>query len=228
MNLEESILRMLSSENPQKRLFALESIQSNKVNSPAIIEALEKATHDPNLDVSGYAQDILHHLVGSKEISQGERADSESDSATDSPSSRVANNISGIQSINTRAVEANPNSIDTQSDNGAPLPTNPTELLQEQVRLLRRITTNLENLRTSQKQAEDKLSILQETGSSLLNSRGVPRMVNVSDVNMQLDSMIFFMIKWAIASIPAGIILGIVTIIILSVFGGILKGMLGL
>lgn len=48
--------------------------------------------------------------------------------------------------------------------------------------------------------------------------------VRVTDINMPFMSMVVFMIKWAIASIPAMIILGIVGAITAGIFGGILGG----
>ena len=47
--------------------------------------------------------------------------------------------------------------------------------------------------------------------------------VVVNDFNMPFGSMVGFMVKWAIASIPAAIILLFVAI----VFGGLLKGCIG-
>ncbi len=224
MNLEENTLVMLSSEYAQKRMFALESIRNNKLSSPAIIEALKNAACDPEPDVSGYARNILQQLGVT--VEQPQRVELERQNSMDTPPTLVANSVSGIQTTGARAVEPDPKSIGNRSSTDEPLPTNPTELLKEQVKLLRIINSNLEYLHTSQKQAEINLRNLQEMGASILRNRDAPRMVNVSDVNMQFSSMIFFMIKWAIASIPAAIILGIATLIILALFGGILRGLL--
>jgi len=43
--------------------------------------------------------------------------------------------------------------------------------------------------------------------------------VAIKDFNMPFSSMVIFMVKWAIASIPAIIIIWILVIILISVFG---------
>ena len=43
--------------------------------------------------------------------------------------------------------------------------------------------------------------------------------VTVKDFNMPFSSMVIFMVKWAIASIPAIIIIWILVMILISVFG---------
>jgi hypothetical protein len=48
--------------------------------------------------------------------------------------------------------------------------------------------------------------------------------VRVIDINMPFMSMVVFMIKWAIASIPAMIILGIAGAVAAGIFGGIIGG----
>ena len=45
--------------------------------------------------------------------------------------------------------------------------------------------------------------------------------VEVTDINMPLFSMVWFMVKWAIASIPAIIILWMLFVI----FGGLIGGL---
>lgn len=49
--------------------------------------------------------------------------------------------------------------------------------------------------------------------------------VVVSDIKMPFMSMVVFMIKWAIASIPAFIILSILFGIMSLIFGGFMGGM---
>jgi hypothetical protein len=49
--------------------------------------------------------------------------------------------------------------------------------------------------------------------------------VVVTDIKMPFMSMVIFMIKWAIASIPAIIILTILFMIIGGIFGGLIGGM---
>ena len=50
--------------------------------------------------------------------------------------------------------------------------------------------------------------------------------VTVKDIKMNFGSMVVFMIKWAIASIPAAIILGIVGWVIALMFAGVIEGMM--
>ncbi|SDP82723.1 zinc-ribbon domain-containing protein [Desulforhopalus singaporensis] len=49
----------------------------------------------------------------------------------------------------------------------------------------------------------------------------------ISDINMPFASMVVFMIKWAIATIPAVIILFILGSILTSVFGGLFSMIFG-
>ena len=46
-----------------------------------------------------------------------------------------------------------------------------------------------------------------------------PQRVIVTDIQMSFGSMVVFMVKWAIAVIPAAIILSLVGFILLGVFG---------
>ncbi len=48
--------------------------------------------------------------------------------------------------------------------------------------------------------------------------------VTVTDIQMPFGSMVIFMIKWAIASIPAAIILFLMASVFAVVFGGIFCG----
>ena len=50
--------------------------------------------------------------------------------------------------------------------------------------------------------------------------------VIVKDINMSFGSMVIFMIKWAIASIPALIILSVLLTIVGGILGGIFGGLL--
>ena len=54
------------------------------------------------------------------------------------------------------------------------------------------------------------------------------RGITVTDIQMPFGSMVIFMIKWAIASIPAAIILFLIASVFAVVFGGIFSGMIGL
>lgn len=46
--------------------------------------------------------------------------------------------------------------------------------------------------------------------------------VTVTDIRMPFGSMVVFMIKWAIASIPAAIILFLLGAFLTAIFGGLL------
>ena len=49
--------------------------------------------------------------------------------------------------------------------------------------------------------------------------------VVVVDIKMPFLSMVIFMVKWVIASIPAFIILSIIAAIIMTLLGGMMNGM---
>ncbi|MEA2098300.1 MAG: hypothetical protein U9P70_04500 [Patescibacteria group bacterium] len=49
--------------------------------------------------------------------------------------------------------------------------------------------------------------------------------VVVTDIQMPFGSMVVFMIKWAIATIPAAIILFILGVILMGILGGIGAGL---
>jgi len=48
--------------------------------------------------------------------------------------------------------------------------------------------------------------------------------VVVTDIKMPFMSMVFFMVKWAIAAIPAMIILAVIAAVLVAVFGGMMHG----
>lgn len=52
--------------------------------------------------------------------------------------------------------------------------------------------------------------------------------VVVTDVQMPFGSMVTFMVKWTIASIPAMIILVVIGAIVTVVLGGVFGGILGM
>ena len=52
--------------------------------------------------------------------------------------------------------------------------------------------------------------------------------VVVTDINMSFISMVIFMVKWVVASIPAFIILSIIGAVFMMLFGGIMGGMGGM
>ena len=71
--------------------------------------------------------------------------------------------------------------------------------------------------------AEDKKPHTIEVTDSSNNKPHKTQSVKITDINMPFGSMVFFMIKWVLASIPAFIILSIVglilSMILISVFG---------
>ena len=48
--------------------------------------------------------------------------------------------------------------------------------------------------------------------------------VAITDIHMPFGSMVVFMIKWAIAAIPALIILGLIYLVFFAVIVGMFKG----
>jgi hypothetical protein len=61
---------------------------------------------------------------------------------------------------------------------------------------------------------------------SMLMENGQEQKVVVRDIKMGFGSMVVFMIKWTLASIPALIILGVLGLVVGSVAGGIFAGLL--
>lgn len=51
--------------------------------------------------------------------------------------------------------------------------------------------------------------------------------VVVTDIHMPFGSMVAFMVKWAIAAIPAIVILSVVGFVISTVFFGVIGGIFG-
>jgi len=103
---------------------------------------------------------------------------------------------------------------------------NPTELLQEQVFLLRQVSDSLASLQEMQTRSLESLA-----GLSALSRRSTAETMDVfvNNINMPFWSMVGFILKWSIAAIPAGIlffILGVIAwIVIAAVFGGTLWGL---
>ena len=52
--------------------------------------------------------------------------------------------------------------------------------------------------------------------------------VIVTDINMSFLSMVIFMVKWVIASIPAFFILSIIGAVFMAMFGVAMNGMSGM
>jgi len=75
---------------------------------------------------------------------------------------------------------------------------------------------------------EYKSSLENKNVKSTEEDKGIikfPKQIDVvvTDINMQFGSMVLFMIKWALASIPAALILFLIFVL----FGGLLKGCFG-
>lgn len=64
-------------------------------------------------------------------------------------------------------------------------------------------------------------------GSVVVSGNGVPNEVVVTDIQMSFVSMVVFMVKWVIASIPAFIILFIIFSVVAAIFGGTVLGLSG-
>ena len=100
---------------------------------------------------------------------------------------------------------------------------NPTELLQEQVLLLRQVSASLDNLQDMQSQTLESLA-----GLSALNQRPAAEAMDVyvSNINMPFWAMVGFIIKWSIAAIPAGILMLIIGVLVWAVLAGLFGGAL--
>jgi len=65
------------------------------------------------------------------------------------------------------------------------------------------------------------------TDSALVRGSGVSNEVVVTDIQMSFASMVIFMVKWVVASIPAFIILFIIFLVVTAVLGGAMVGFSG-
>jgi hypothetical protein len=103
---------------------------------------------------------------------------------------------------------------------------NPTELLQEQVLLLRQVNAALTHLQDRQARMHESLARM-----SAVSRRSTAEAMDVfvTNINMPFWSMVGFILKWSIAAIPAGIlflIIGVLAwIVIAAVFGGAMWGL---
>jgi hypothetical protein len=75
--------------------------------------------------------------------------------------------------------------------------------------------------KTNQKQSTVKLETENNNLSSSPISNTKKQEVIVTDIKMPFMSMVFFMVKWVIASIPAFIILAILVMIASAIIGSI-------
>jgi hypothetical protein len=64
-------------------------------------------------------------------------------------------------------------------------------------------------------------------GSVVVSGNDSSQGVIVTDIHMPFLSMVVFMVKWVIASIPALIILTIILSVVGAMFGGVLAGLIG-
>lgn len=77
------------------------------------------------------------------------------------------------------------------------------------------------------KRAAAPVSILPHVKKMADMNKGAQPVV-VVDLNMSFSSMVVFMIKWAIASIPAMIVLFLIGMVLFALFAGAAGGLLGL
>jgi len=82
---------------------------------------------------------------------------------------------------------------------------NPTELMRTQTLLLGEISQSLGELQDMQVAVVSDLGRLQDMISK---PQSQVSDVSVVDINMRLLSMVWFMVKWVLASIPATVVLG--------------------
>lgn len=80
----------------------------------------------------------------------------------------------------------------------ANIPKDPSNLMREQVILLRDVKQALFDLQQSQTKANEELELL----ATSLQTRSDRSRVKISNVDIPLGSMIVFMLKWIVASIP--------------------------
>ena len=68
------------------------------------------------------------------------------------------------------------------------------------------------------------------TGIDLPTGNAIPTTtkgaVIITDISMSFKSMVVFMIKWVLASIPAIIISSLIVAVFISIAGGVIKGIL--
>lgn len=73
---------------------------------------------------------------------------------------------------------------------------------------------------------EKQLSSLADSISQIERNTRCNASISISDINMPFGSMVAFMIKWSIATIPAAIILLIIGLIVTAAFGGLFSALL--
>jgi hypothetical protein len=95
---------------------------------------------------------------------------------------------------------------------------NPTQLLRDQVVLLTKIEQNLADIQKTQQEIRKSLKDLHQATYKIWERQGGQARVSVADVHMSIGAMIEFMIKWAIAAVPAAIFLSIVAAVLVFLF----------
>jgi ribosomal protein L40E len=96
---------------------------------------------------------------------------------------------------------------------------------QMQIAILRKFNDSLSEFQNSQYQLMNTISELSNNIRQSQRDRHSP--VNVDNFNMPFLSIVFFRIKYVLASIPAMIILVIIFSIIIAVFSGVLVSIMG-
>ena len=48
--------------------------------------------------------------------------------------------------------------------------------------------------------------------------------VVVTDISMPFSSMVVFILKWTLASIPAAFVIALIALVLMGIFGGIMAG----
>lgn len=74
-------------------------------------------------------------------------------------------------------------------------------------------------------QIDRRLADLVQTVEAIAAQQQEVQQVNVLDINMSFGSMVVFMVKWAIAAIPAAIILVILGVLAFAVLSGFLAAL---
>ena len=82
----------------------------------------------------------------------------------------------------------------------------------------------LQSQRGSQKETNEKKVNPSATPQAFSSFSGQSEVV-VTDIDMPFGSMVKFMVKWSLASIPAFIILAVIFGVIFVIFGGVIAGL---
>ena len=88
-------------------------------------------------------------------------------------------------------------------------------------KLIREVLADMEPAETTENSEPSEPKIPKSNISLTTLSHGASNEVVVTDISMPFISMVIFMIKWAVAAIPAFIILFFISLIFTAIFGGI-------